>query len=317
MKSTLFIIFTLPAVIFYSCEVPFNPNAPIRQRYVLTGIMRNDTSIQIVTLTKSYQPSVGLNPISNTEDPSVTDAEVDIWYRDTLYELRDSSVMRTDTSQYKDSVHFYYAKNLQPAAGEYVDIQAILHNGIVLQATTQMPAVSQSDFFDADDDVTIPSTAGRSFIYIGWQAIANVYYQPRIVIDYYIKGSTDLQTKVVPLYYITENGNQTPVYPTQTTENFFDIDTSVINNALNEIPQNGLSKFNYTIADIDIQMIVYDEYLSTYFSSLQEGADAFTVQLNQPDYTNIQGGYGIFASYIRTDLYIRFTADYLSSLGYY
>jgi hypothetical protein len=225
--------------------------------------------------------------------------------------------MRTDTSQYKDSVHFYYVKNLQPAEGEYVDIEALLSNGLLLKSTTQLPAVSQSGFFDSDDDNTIPSTAGTSYIHIGWQTISDVYYQPRIVISYYVKGSTILQTKKVPLYYITENGSQTPVYPAQTKVTYINLDTSVINKALNEIPQDGLDKSYYTIANINVQMLVYDENLSTYFSSLQESVDAYTVLLDIPDYSNIDGGYGLFASYVRTDFYIKFTASYLSSLGYY
>jgi hypothetical protein len=317
MKQVLLFILTLSSIIFYSCEVPLNPNAPFRQRYVLTGIMRNDTSAQVITLTKNYQTSTGLNPASDTVDPAVTDAEVNIWYRDSLYQLRDSAIARTNTSQYKDSVHFYYINNLSPAAGEYVDIEALLPNGILLKSTTQMPSVFPLSFFGYGDDRTIPSIYGRSYIYILWGPIENVFYHPRIVIEYYEKGSTVMKTKAVPLYYTTENGVQKGVYPTPTKTNFVSIDTSVINKALNEIPQNGLDKSNYTISQIDVQLIVYDENLSTYYTSTQESIDSYTVMLDIPDYSDITGGYGLFASYIRTDFYIKFTSDYLSAQGYY
>jgi hypothetical protein len=317
MKKTLIIITALYALVFYSCDVPLNPNAPFRQRYVLTGIMRNDTSLQVVTLTKSYQPSDGLNPKSNTQDPAVIGAEVNIWYRDTLYELRDSTAIRTDTSQYKDSVHFYYAKNLRPATGEYVDIEALLPNGLLLQSTTQLPAIPQFNFIDDESDHGISPSIPNGIFHVKWKAVPGVFYQTRVVIDYYVKGSSVMQTKVVPLFYITQNGNRTAVYPSQTKINFFDIDTSVINQALNEIPQAGLSKSNYTIANIDVQIIIYDDILSTYFASIQQGVDAFTVQLDKPDYSNIQGGYGVFGSYLRTDFFVNFTASYLISLGYF
>jgi hypothetical protein len=279
--------------------------------------MRSDTNIQFVTLTKSYTPTDGLNPLSNTQDPYVAGAEVNIWYRDTLFELRDSAIARIDTLHYKDSVHFYYAKNLRPQPNEYVDIEALLPNGLLLQSTTQLPDVPQYNFFDYSDDRTIPPDSGKDHISILWQPIPNVYFQPRIVIEYYAKGSTVLQEKAVPLYYTDQGGGSSAVYPTQTQTNSFVIALETINRALNEIPQNGLNKSNYSIAGIDVQMIIYDQDLATYYSSLQEGVDAFTVKLDQPDYSNVQGGYGIFGSYVRTDFYIQFTAQYLAALGYY
>ncbi|MCL5028099.1 MAG: DUF4249 domain-containing protein [Bacteroidetes bacterium] len=315
MKRFFFkIIFILP-VVFYSCDVPLNPNAPFRQRYALTGIMRNDASVQLITLTKSYQPSDGLNPLSNTNDPAVIGAEVNMWYRDTLYELRDTTILRTDTSQYKDSVHCYYVNNLQPQPGEYIDIEAVLPNGLLLQSTTKLPDVQSYGFFSSQDDRTIPPADGRNYIYIGWEQIPNILYHPRVVITYYVKGSTEKREKEVPLYY--DNGNSTPIYPAQTKVTFFTIDLATINRALNEIPEGNNDKLQYTIANIDVQMIVYDENLTTYYSSIQTGVDAFTVRLDQPDYSDITGGFGIFGSFVRTDFYIKFTAEYLKALGYY
>lgn len=310
------IILVLPAL-FYSCDVPLNPNAPFRQRYALTGIMRNDTSVQIITLTKSYQPTGGLNPLTNTTDPAVIGAEVNMWYRDTLYELRDTTIVRNDTSQYKDSVHCYYVNNLQPQPGEYIDIEAVLPNGLLLQSTTKLPDAQSYGFFNAEDDRTIPPADGRNYIFIGWKQFPDILYQPKVVITYYVKGSTVQQEKEVPLYYDNINGVTNPIYPTQTKVNSFSISLETINRALNEIPQGNNDKLQYTIANIDVKMIVYDENLTTYYSSLQTGVDAFTVRLDQPDFSNIIGSFGIFGSYVRTDFYIKFTAEYLKALGYY
>ncbi len=317
MKRFFPIIFFALAVFYYSCDVPLNPNAPFRQRYALIGIMRNDTSVQIITLTKSYQPADGLNPLSNTDDPSVVGAEVNMWYRDTLYELRDTTIPRADTSHYKGPIHFYYINNFQPQPGEYVDIEALLPNGLLLQSTTQMPDVQNYGFFSNKDDRTIPPADGRNYIYIEWKQLPNILYQPRVIITYYVKGSTDKREKEVPLYYENQNGNSVPIYLTQTKVNSFSISLETINRALNEIPEGGKDKLQYSIANIDVQMIAYDENLATYYSSIQEGVDAFTVRLDQPDYSNITGGFGIFGSFVRTDLYIKFTADYLKALGYY
>ena len=49
-------------LINYSCDQSINPNAPFRERFILNGIMKSDTSYQIVTLTHSYQPE-GYDPL--------------------------------------------------------------------------------------------------------------------------------------------------------------------------------------------------------------------------------------------------------------
>ena len=106
-----------------------------------------------------------------------------------------------------------------------------------------------------------------------------------------------------------------PVYPTQTKKNYVSIDMETIKRALDEIPQGG-SKKNYSIAGLNVEVIIYDENLATYYLSLQNGLDAFTVRLDSPDYSNITGGYGIFGSYVRIDYYIRFSRSYITSLGF-
>jgi len=312
MKIICFIVATLTTLLLYSCEVPLNLDAPFRQRYVLNGIMRNDSSIQYVTITKSYRPANDNNPSTDTSDKSVTGAYVNIWYMDTAYTLRDSSVV----SQNKDSVHFYYIKNVKPEPGQNIEIQALLPNGLLLRSNTTLPDVSAYNYFDSNDDIVVPPVDGRSYIYVYWQPLGDVYYQPRIMIDYYIKGSSVLYQHQVPLLYTSQNDNSVPIYPSHIKYNFLKVDVATISKALNEIAKDDQDKLNYNIADIDVQLIVYDANLATYYSSLQNSVDDFTVKVDPSDYTNIQGGYGFFGSFSRTDYYIRFNAKYLNDLGY-
>ena len=315
-KYCLYIVLFAVAIFNYSCNDSLNPDAPFRQRYALTGIMRSDTSYQVVTLTKSYMPSEGLNPLTNTNDPAIVGAEVNMWYRDTLYPLRDTTIARQDSSHYTDSVHFYYVKNLKPLPGEYIDIEALLPNGILLQSYTQMPAVPTYGFFDYNNDQVIPPE-NKDYISIKWLPLPNELYSPRIDIIYYKKNSSVKYEKEVPLYYTNVNRKSTPIYPKQTSTNYFVIDTQTISKTLNDIPQGDLNKKDYSIAEMDVNLIIYDEYLSTYYSSIQLGVNGYTVQLDKPDYSNIQGGYGIFGSYVRTSYTLKFTYSYLQSLGFY
>ena len=314
MKIFLQIIIIFISLLLLSCEAPLNVDAPFRQRYVLNGIMRNDSSVQYVTITRSYKPANDINPSSDTSNKFIAGADVNIWYKDTIYTLRDSP-LTISTPGYKDSVHFYYIRNLKPDPGQNLQIQALLPNGLLLQSNTTLPDVSSGNFFNADNDIIVPPVDGKNYISIIWQLLGTVY-QPKIMIEYYRVGSSELQEHQVPLIYSNQNGNSVPIYPGPTTINYFNIDVATISSALNEIAANDQDKLNYNIVGIDIQLIVYDQNLSTYYSSLQNSVNDFTVIIDPPDYSNIQGGYGIFGSFSRTDYYLRFDDKYLDTLGY-
>lgn len=311
--SALFLLI-LSALFLYSCNNTFDPNAPFRERYALTGIMRSDTTLQIVTLSKSYEPGDGVNPLTNNQDPAIIGAQVNLWYRDTLYPMRDTTFVRVDTSRYKDSVHCYYVNNLMPQGNEYVDIEALLPNGRLLQSSTQLPDAGAYNFFDYTSDQTIPP-AGKDFINVTWSSLPGIIYSPRVFITYYPKGSTQQEEWQMPLFYINDGGKQVPVFSNPSKSNFVSVDMNTIAQYLNEIPQGG-NKKDYTIAGVEVEVIAYDINLSTYYLSLQTGQDAFTIKLDSPDYTNIQGGYGIFGSYVKTDFKLKFTYNYLKAMGF-
>ncbi len=317
MKRTAVILsLVISALLFYACNNAFEPNAPFRARYILTGIMRSDTSLQVVTISKSYIPGDKFNPLTNTVDPAVIGAQVNLYYRDTLYPMRDTTIVRQDTSRYKDSVHCYYVKNLKPEQNEYLDIQAVMPNGILLKSSTQLPEADPGSFFNQFDDKSVPPPdPGKDYVTVEWASMPGIIYVPKIYIIYYVKNSSVKKEWPVPLYYDTENGKQVPIYPRETRINFVNISMATITQALNEIPQGDYKK-NYSIGGFDVEVTVYDQYLSRYYLSLQTGADSYTVKLDAPDFSNVDGGYGIFCSYSKTDYQIRFTYQYLQSQGF-
>ncbi len=314
MKKLLIAILTLISIsIFYSCSNSLNPYAPFRERYVLSGIIRSDTTLQVVTLSKSYQPA-RFNPFADSENVAITGAEVNVWYNDSLYIMRDSSIARVDSSRYNSNVNFYYCKNLKPAPNSYVEIQALLPNGLLLTSITKTPDAGYGFFDQASNDTFDPTQ--NSQIYVGWKDLGNVYYAPRISIIYYQKGDTNPKNFFVPLSYFNQNGNLTPNYPQLTKINFFTIDYSTLNEAMTELSGTDKNKSDFTISKIIVDVIAYDENLSTYYSSLQQSVDGFTVNLDAADYSNITGGFGIFGSYYKASFRIDLVRSYINSFGY-
>ena len=313
-KIALYIIIVFFLLINYSCKNTFDPNAAFRERYVLTGIMRSDTTLQVVTVTHTYRPSGdNTNPYSYTDPPYVLGAEVNMWYKEKLYELRDTTLTRIDTSRYKGPVHCYYVNNLKPDPNEYIDIEALLPNGLLLQSTTLTPDADSLTFFDYSDDKVIPNVNLNKYIDIKWKPLDKVLFAPQIEIGYYKAGDLTEHLKEVPLLYYDDK----PVFPKASTASEITIDYSTIAQALQEISTGAANKGNYSIVEMNITVIAYDPFLSSYYSSIQPPLNGFVVTLDEPDYTNVQGGYGIFGSYVKRVHQIKFSTAYLSQFGYH
>ena len=70
MKKVILLMPLLVSLYFISCDDSFNPYAPFTGDYILNGIMRGDTSYQVVTLTHSYQPK-STDPLTYKNDPAI------------------------------------------------------------------------------------------------------------------------------------------------------------------------------------------------------------------------------------------------------
>ena len=316
MKTAVLNILLFWVVIgIYSCNDTVNPNAPFRERFILNGIIRNDTSYQVITLSHSYQPG-NFDPLSYKTDPAVVDAEVNIYYKNELFHMRDTSIARTDTSHYTTPLHFYYNDQLKPEPNEDIEIDALLPNGLLLQSLTTTPDIRQPGFFDPKSDSLISKQSGAE-IEVSWRDLGGNIYAPDIYIAYFLKGDTTEYHKKLPLYYFTNsNGSDEPVYASPSKSNTIYLDKATIEKTLFDIIPEGADTADYSVTKIVIDLSVYDKFISKYYSSIQQGLDNFTVKLDIPDYTNVKGGFGIFGSEFRTSFSIKFDFNYLRSLGF-
>ena len=170
MKKVIFIsLLILLSFYFLSCDNSFSPYAPFTEDYILNGIIRGDTSYQVVTLTHSYQPD-GSDPLAYKNDPAIVGARVEITYDNKIYVLRDSSITSIDTLHFDSLFRFYYTNDLGPDVNKTISIKAVLPNGKVLTADTKTPNTGTSiygyDFFEFTSDFDFPPPKGnRSFVY--------------------------------------------------------------------------------------------------------------------------------------------------------
>jgi hypothetical protein len=93
---------------------------------------------------------------------------------------------------------------------------------------------------------------------------------------------------------------------------------SAITKTLEEISAGDPNKQNYSILQkIIFSVTAFDLPTSRYVSSTGGTIDDLTVSVDVADYTNIEGGFGLFGSYSKRDYTrLRFMENYIESFGY-
>ncbi|MCL4547760.1 MAG: DUF4249 domain-containing protein [Bacteroidetes bacterium] len=317
MKKLLSIIFVISVLITsYSCEDNFNPYGDFKDRYVLNCIIRGDTTFQSATLTKDYVVD-GFNPFSNTTDESVKGATVRIWSgNDKVAIMRDTTIARPEGDSYKTPYTVFYTNNFQPDASVPLTIEALLPNGKRLTCSTTAPAPLSMVF--GNSDKAIPSN-GKDYVRFAWSTTQkDPVFITRLAI-YYFKHEGGQKTRnvaVVPANYVQYDNTWVPNYPKPTSEMGYSVDMKTISKAMELISAGDPNKSNYEILACILEVLSLDPGLSMYYNSTARSRDIYSVKLDETDFTNINGGFGVFGIYMRTYWVSFLDHAYIQSFGY-
>jgi hypothetical protein len=111
--------------------------------------------------------------------------------------------------------------------------------------------------------------------------------------------------------------DKSPIYPEISVgSNSISFDTLAIGIALREISKDDPQKKNYKIEKALFRLLVLDKNLAAYYSMQKTFLDEFSVRVNQPDFTNIEGGLGVFGIYAIKKSEIQIDASYINKFGY-
>lgn len=315
MKRKIFFFAIAISFTFLSCKEDFSPYGEFRQRYILTCVLRGDTTLQIATLSSSYFTG-SPNPYEYTDDPSIRFADVRVWYEDSVYILHDSTVNRINTSRYKTPESFYVSNRFKISQNKPIEIEVLLQNGKRLKANSVTP---KEILFNNLSDVLVPPVYGNLITIIWGNGNANTFYLPKMYIRYSKKigNQTTNHELEVPVRYTFEAGVEQPVYPSASNLLRVVYDRDVISKTLTYLKE--LEDENSIISvyeKLSMKVAILDDNLTRYVSSTSQTFDDLTVRVNESDYSNIDGGLGIFGSFIIKDYErLRFQESYISSFG--
>ena len=240
MKSLILVIAIVMMFICISCEESFSPKAPFIEQYVLNCIIRSDSVSQVAILSKTYDVT-GFDPNANNNDPSVSGAQVYLKWKGKLYQMRDSSITRTDTSRYKGPIKFYYTNAVKPTFNDSLEITAIPAPGVLLSAKTKVPYkvfFGNSPSFIKGDELALD---------IDWTARdLGLFFLPRMKILYQKRNEVPVITHSfeVPINYSYANGIEISEYPGISPASSIEFSRANLDKAMLKI-SDGDNKLNY------------------------------------------------------------------------
>ncbi len=304
----------------------FSINDPSHEDiYVLNCILQNDSSIQYAILSKNIYTESGGTPTSNSKDQYIKGANVKILYNNSVFIMKDTT-MQIITAGNITEVNCYYIKGLIVDPGKVVSIEATAPNGKILKSTIQIPVIFFPQYFNYNIP---PGPQGANYFSdeLAWGWVVNNVSSTEIInlpqIEVYYKqyeGGTFVEKKIImPLGSFTVRGysddtiyaNAEPSYNYLTME-YFDI----INTKMQEISGNDPNKRNYIIEKATFSILAVDPLLSKYYSQYNTYSQSFSIKLYPSDYSNIQGGKGIFGMYYNFSKSANIDSLYVYSFGY-
>jgi hypothetical protein len=301
--------------VIYSCEEDFNPYGELKERFILNCIVRGDSNFQTATLTKSYT-SENFDPYSSTNDPSIRNAIIRIWNKNNVAILKDTIAERPEGDLYKTPYTLFYTNKLKPDPNSLIEIEALLPNGKRLTSTANIPSVVTVT--DILSDKKIPPD-NKNFIKISWESDQkDAVFITRLAI-YYFKHEGGQKTRniaIVPINYVKFGNEWIPNNPKPTSDKSYAVEMETINKAMELISIGDPNKDRYEILSCIMEILSLDENLSLYYNSTARGRDIYSVKLDETDFSNIRGGFGIFGVYMRDYHVLRFTHAYINSFGY-
>lgn len=315
MRKIFFIVHVILLLLIISgCEENFSPKGDFEENFALTCIIRGDTSLQIASLFSSYMVD-GYDPAVNDINPAYFGADIRLWYRDTVYVFEENRIYNPYNP---DSIfHYYYLDKFKPVdKGELLEIEATLKNGKRLKASCYTPGSLEFDFQKTSS--ILPPVNTNNFNVFWTSEDVDNFYIGRLKIKYFentVDSSVVQRWLYLPVRLVDNNGESIPIYPVVSKARVISYNMNAVNYAFQDLSEK-FSEGNITVSTLGIiEVLSLEKNLSHYYASILED-NKYTVRVNESDYSNVEGGFGIFGSLNKETRSIRIQPDYISSFGF-
>ncbi|MBI2620127.1 MAG: DUF4249 family protein [Ignavibacteriales bacterium] len=305
MPGRYFILAGL-ALTTLGCETDFNPKGPFLDRIVLYSVLTPASNRQIVRLETTYNPP-GFNPLEHTSTRQIMNAQVSVSWDSSVVVLRDTLIQRNDGARYRDSIKAFVASPLTAFRGKTYAIAVIAPTYGTLTAATTVPGNGTVDVALSGRVILTNPISFREDI----QAIAFVSslaegHRVQMYVEYEIASATPVIVAMEEVPIVIENQRDCltfdAVYPIlrrrtradgQESWEFPHQNYVAILRKILKMHEGQMVNFRRVV----LVLVQADRHLYRYSSLVNGFQDEFSIRVDQPNYTNVEGGLGLFGSF--------------------
>lgn len=293
------------AFLLAACEVPFTPKGEFRRAVAVYGILSDRTDTMLVRVFETYDPP-DFDPLAHGVDEPVRGAEVDVSDGIVSIRLDEATRPRWDVSRYSDSVVVYqtapaqiqeavtYALSIRTADGrQFAAATTVPGSGLV--EIVNPSALITTSVFPTIQIRSVLSPAARGFrirCFVRFEILENAQWIPY---EREIPRQVESPDTPKERWHYHELTRRTS--DGGSSQEVISFMSDAYRRGLGAIDRefSGQSLRWVSVAFILVQV---DLHLYNYYNTANAFRDPYTTRVDQPDYSNIEGGVGVFGAMI-------------------
>ncbi len=283
-----------------ACNQPFEPDGPASSKLVVYSILDGTSSTQYVRLSTTYAepPSTGLHG-----------ASVTMTYDNKTVVFRDTTITATDASGSTMPVQVYVASPMAITSGSTYTLHVTSPSGLTANVSA---AALRRPFFSINNTRTLSRSVKQQIVLNTSFGSMEGAFVMHFYLDFYayVNGGWELHRAEVPTRsYENNDGSTVKVFPG------LDLVKPFVASRPGSVPiQFDTLQYDQTRAEVlsryPAAPVVWlravfvlsqvDDVLYNYYYVNNGPTDHSTIRMDQPDYTNIPKGLGVFGSSVST-----------------
>ncbi len=293
------------------CDNSFSPKSDFRREPVVYLVLDRDRPFQILRYAASYDPP-GVIPgeYRGSKDPGIDSAYVTsiygtVSFSDTLLEAADGSL-----------VPVMISRALHPAVNTEYRLTVHLKDGRSVSGIARVPPEpgltlnGARSFFYFDQAASMVHLAAEAAVEVAFPPMGSYF---RLWITHWKAapgGGRDTLREEVPSYVWYTNGAKTYVYTKPDRGTDTDIPVGVLVDFVRGMVERGDTNF------VDVKCTVYclEKNFYSYLKVLKGFDDPLSVRAENPNFTNIAGGLGIFGAVVADSIRMPFPRQILEEI---
>ena len=289
------------------CDASFNPSAAFKPTMVVYSVLRTDSDTQYVRIYPTYLPPAN-DPAKNPSEISVTDAVVKVAGTNPLYDARifdfqRIDLKRPDQSRYQSDITAYYCFPFTPIRGATYRLTAVSPTYGTATAVTTVPGrgsvtpvnsyVLNDPLYSREDFGLSATLAPQAKAFLG-----RIYVEYLFTLDdrtfFPRRFEVPLGREVISCFWGTVNESFPRPATKQNSQEQIPYNRMVYLHKVSNVYDREGAAIRFTQAVFYV--IQFDESLWDYYKLANKFQDTYSVRIDEPDYTNIANGAGVFGS---------------------